>query len=98
MLVLLCAFGICFILRGAFMVAGRVVPKGVLKQLTDREQLRGWCRGTGTVHILWGTCAVLLWCARTFPDFAVYTSVAFIACIAASIVISLRTTYKYSNK
>ena len=43
-------------------------------------------------------CAVLLCCARTFPDFAVYTSVAFIACIAASIVISLRTTYKYSNK
>ena len=43
MLALLGAFGICFILRGAFMFAGRGIPKGVLERLRIKNSL-----GAGT--------------------------------------------------
>lgn len=93
MLALLGAFGICFILRGAFMFAGRGIPKGVLARLRDKEQLRGWCKGIGCVHILWGICAVLLWCADSFPAISIYALAAIIICAVASIIISCKTTY-----
>ncbi|MCU6746112.1 MULTISPECIES: hypothetical protein [Lachnospiraceae] len=97
MLALLGAFGICFILRGAFMFAGRGIPKGVLERLSDKEQLRGWYRGTGSVHILWGVCAVLLWCANTFSAISIYALIAVVICAVSSIIISCKTTYTYSR-
>ena len=98
MLALLCAFGICFILRGAFMFTGRTVPKGVISKLQDKEKLKGWCRGTGTVHILWGIYAVMLWCANTFIPYALYALAVVAVSGVLSIIISLRTTFKYTNK
>lgn len=99
MTALLCAFGVCFVLRGVFMFTGRTVPKSVVLKLKDnKDKLKGWCQGTGTVHILWGVCAILIWCANTFVDYALYIMVAVIICVIGSILVSLWTTYKFSNK
>ena len=98
MAALLCAFGVCFILKGLFMCAGRMVPKNVILRLQDnRRQLKGWCQGTGTVHILWGICAVLIWCADRFTHYALYIMIAVIACAVISMVISLWTSYRFSK-
>lgn len=95
---LLCAFGVCFIFRGAFIYGGRTVPKNVIAKLQDKDKLRGWCRGTGFVHMLWGVCAVMIWCANTFIPYALYAFAVLIICALASIIISLYTTWRYTNK
>lgn len=99
MTALLCAFGVCFIFKGLFMFTGRMVPKNVILRLqNDREQLKGWCQGTGTVHILWGLCAVLIWCAGKFSDYTLYIIIVVIICAIVSMIISFWTACKFSNR
>lgn len=99
MLTLLAAFGVVFVLRGMLMFTGRTVPKGVIARLQyDREKLKGWCRGTGLVHVLWGLCAILIWAADRFEAYALYLMISMIMVTVASIITSIVTTVKYSNK
>ncbi|KMZ55154.1 hypothetical protein [Dorea sp. D27] len=99
MAALLCAFGVCFVFKGLFMFVGRMVPRNVMLRLQDNEeQLKGWCHGTGTVHILWGICAVLIWCADRYSQYALNIMAAVITCAVISIMISFWTTYRYSNR
>ena len=97
MAAMLCAFGVCFILKGIFMCMGRMVPKNVILRLQDdRRQLKGWCQGTGAVHILWGICAVLI-CADRFSHYALCLMIAVITCALVSMVISFWTAVKFSK-
>ena len=54
MIYLLLFFGVFFILKGILLINGRTVPKGVRARIQDERTLRGWCYGTGVVHVLWG--------------------------------------------
>ena len=70
MIYLLLFFGVYFIFKGILLINGRTVPKGVRARIQDEYTLRGWCYGTGVVHVLWGLCAVALWMANTFVPYA----------------------------
>lgn len=88
------AFGICFILRGVFTFLGRGIPENVIKKMQDPERIKGWHRGMGAVHILWGVCAVLIWCMNQFPDYSLYTLVFVVICAVLSIGVSWVTLKK----
>ena len=51
MIYLLLFFGVFFILKGILLINGRTVPKGVRARIQDERTLRGWCYGTGVVHV-----------------------------------------------
>ena len=82
MIYLILFFGVYFIFKGILLINGRTVPRGVRERIQDDYTLRGWCYGTGVVHVLWGLCAVMLWAANGI----------------ASLIMMVRTTRQYSNK
>lgn len=92
------AVGVCFILRGIFTFLGRGLPKNVVERMRDPERIKGWCRGTGIVHILWGICAVLIWYMERFPDNSLYALAVIALCAIFSIAVSLATAKKYGIK
>lgn len=98
MIYLLLFFGVFFIFKGILLINGRTVPKGVRARIQNERTLRGWCYGTGVVHVLWGLCAVALWMANTFVPYALYAFAVFAASGVASIIMMVRTTKQYSNK
>lgn len=98
MVALLWAFGVCFVLRGIFTFLGRSIPKNVIEKLQEPEKIKGWCQGTGIVHILWGGCSILIWCTDTFSEYTLYLLAGVIICAVSSIIIALRTTKRYTNK
>lgn len=98
MIYLLLFFGVYFVLKGILLTQGRTVPRGVREKIRDDETLRGWCYGTGAVHILWGFSAIALWFANAFIPYALYALVVFLASCIASVILMLRTTRQYSNK
>ena len=98
MIYLILFFGVYFIFKGILLINGRTVPRGVRERIQDDYTLRGWCYGTGVVHVLWGLCAVMLWAANVFVPYALYALAIFLACGIASIIMMVRTTRQYSNK
>ena len=98
MIYLILFFGVYFIFKGILLINGRTVPRGVRERIQDDYTLRGWCYGTGVVHVLWGLCAVMLWAANVFVPYALYALSIFLASGIASIIMMVRTTRQYSNK
>ncbi len=98
MIYLILFFGVYFIFKGILLINGRTVPRGVRERIQDDYTLRGWCYGTGVVHVLWGLCAVMLWAANVFVPYALYALAIFLASGIASIIMMVRTTRQYSNK
>ena len=107
MIYLLLFFGVFFIFKGILLINGRTALVGLRRirliherqvPFQDERTLRGWCYGTGVVHVLWGLCAVALWMANTFVPYALYAFAVFAASGVASIIMMVRTTKQYSNK
>ena len=98
MIYLILFFGVYFIFKGILLINGRTVPRGVRERIQDDYTLRGWCYGTGVVHVLWGLCAVMLWAANVFVPYALDALAIFLASGIASIIMMVRTTRQYSNK
>ena len=98
MIYLILFFGVYFIFKGILLINGRTVPRGVRERIQDDYTLRGWCYGTGVVHVLWGLCAVMLWAANVFVPYALYALAICLASGIASIIMRGRTTRQYSNK
>ena len=99
MIDLLLAIGVPFILRGVLFIVEYGVPKGVIKKLSyDKSKLKGWCQGTGIVHVLWGCCAIFIWLAQKFTRWNFQFLCNAVILAATSIAVSYITTKKYSNK
>lgn len=92
------AVGVCFILRGIFTFLGKGIPKNVIEKVQDPKKIRGWYQGTGSVHILWGVCAILIWCMKQFPDYSLQALAVIAVCAVSSVIISWATAKKYGMK
>ncbi len=99
MLNLLAAIGAAFIFRGALFITGRTVPSTVIDRLShDKEKLKGWCLGTGIVHILWGACAICIWAAQRYTRWNFQFLCNAVIMAVTSIIVSYITTRRFSNK
>jgi len=85
-------------MKGFMLRAGKTVPKGITEKLQDTNKINGWCKGTGTVHVLWGICFLMLWCANEYVAYALYSLGCFAVCGIISIIMIIQTTRKYSNR